>query len=76
MNWESFRPSPLSGPALAGLIGTFPDSPVELVARATKDILADTCDGGMLQHIIEQKKFSSLAFYAAMLDGMRRELFP
>ncbi|MEJ2688927.1 MAG: hypothetical protein P8130_03060 [Deltaproteobacteria bacterium] len=68
-------PSPLSGQVLAELINAFPDSPVELIARATKDILADTADGGMLQHIIEEEKFSSLGFYAAMLDGMRRELF-
>lgn len=68
-------PSPLSGPVLARLVSSFADSPVELVARATKDILADTCDGGMLQYIIEQGKTSSLGFYAAMLDGLRRELF-
>lgn len=69
-------PSPLAGPVLSGLIGAYPDSPVELVVRATKDILADTCEGGMLRHIIEQEKTSSLGFYVAMLDGMRRELFP
>lgn len=67
--------SPLSAPVLSGLIGAFPNSPVELVVRATKDILADTCNDGMLRHIIDQKKSSSLGFYAAMLDGMRRELF-
>ena len=58
------------------LIATFPHSPVELLARALKDLLADTHPSGTLHHLIENRKFAGLGFYAAFLDGMLKELFP
>ncbi|MEW6426410.1 MAG: Sfum_1244 family protein [Thermodesulfobacteriota bacterium] len=68
------QPSPLGRGDFQRLIETFPASPMELVVRAVKDLLADTHEMGMLGHIIAQRKVSSLAFYAATLDGMRRHL--
>jgi hypothetical protein len=58
------------------LIAAFPHSPVELLARALKDLLADTHPSGTLHHLIENRKFAGLGFYTAFLDGMLIELFP
>ncbi len=58
------------------LIAAFPHSPVELLARALKDLLADTHPSGTLHHLIENRKFAGLGFYAAFLDGMLKECFP
>ncbi len=56
------------------IIAAFHGSPIELLARALKDLLADT--QRTLPHIIEARRASSLAFYAAFLDGLRPRLFP
>jgi hypothetical protein len=58
------------------VIAAFPYSPVEYLARAVKDLLADTNDWGTLRHITKNHKTASLAFYAAFLDGLGKELFP
>jgi hypothetical protein len=58
------------------IIAEFPYSPVEYLARAVKDLLADTNKFGTLQHIIRKRKTASLAFYAAFLDGLAKEFFP
>jgi hypothetical protein len=58
------------------LIAAFPHSPVELLARGLKDLLADTHPAGTLNHLIENQKFAGLGFYTAFLDGMLKELFP
>lgn len=58
------------------VIAAFPYSPVEYLARAVKDLLADTNDWGTLRHITKNRKTASLAFYAAFLDGLGKELFP
>jgi hypothetical protein len=58
------------------LIAAFPHSPVELLARGLKDLLADTHPSGTLNHLIENRKFAGLGFYTAFLDGMLKELFP
>ncbi len=42
--------------------------------RGLKDVLADTTSGGMLSHIIENRKAGSLAFYISMLSGYRKIL--
>jgi hypothetical protein len=70
------RISPLSGSVLAAIVSAYPASPIELVARAVKDGIADTCDGGMLDHIVQSRSEASLGFFMAMLDGMRREIIP
>ncbi len=58
------------------VIAAYPYSPVEYLARAVKDLLADTNDYGTLRHIIEKRKTASLAFYAAFLDGLAKQFFP
>jgi hypothetical protein len=58
------------------IIAAFADSPIELLARAIKDILADTHPNGMMSHIIAERKKSSLGFYLTFLDGLRKVLFP
>ncbi|MFC1821819.1 Sfum_1244 family protein [Thermodesulfobacteriota bacterium] len=58
------------------IIAAFPHSPIELLVRTVKDLLADTNEYGPLQHIMKERKISSLAFFAAFLDGLRKELFP
>lgn len=70
------RETALSGELLQQLIAAFPASPIELVARAIKDALADTHPEGMLGYIIGARAESSLAFYAGFLDGLRRLLLP
>lgn len=56
------------------IIASFPHTPIELLARTIKDLLADTNDYGTLRHITRQRRASSLAFYVAFLDGLRKEL--
>jgi hypothetical protein len=58
------------------VIATFPHTPVELLARTAKDMLADTNEHGRLRHITRQERTASLALYVAFLDGLRKELFP
>ena len=58
------------------IIAAFPFSPVEYLARAVKDLLADTNEYGTLQHIIRQRNTAALAFYVAFLDGLPKEFFP
>jgi hypothetical protein len=57
------------------IIATFPHTPIELLARSVKDLLADTNRYGTLQYIIRERKTASLAFYVAFLDGLKKELF-
>lgn len=70
------RESGLASAALHSLIAAFPDSPIELVARGVKDILADTHPDGMLSFILQDRREASLSFYLGFLDGMRKLLFP
>ncbi len=58
------------------IIATFPHTPIELLARSVKDILADTNEYGTLRYICRERKTASLAFYVAFLDGLRKTLFP
>ena len=58
------------------VIAAFSCSPAEYLARAVKDLLADTNKFGTLQYIIKERKTASLAFYAAFLDGLVKEFFP
>ena len=61
---------------LQKIISRFPGSVYELVSRSIKDILADTHPGGLLSHLIKEKRETSLSFYVGFLDGLRKELFP
>jgi hypothetical protein len=58
------------------MIGTFPHTSIELLARGIKDLLADTNEYGTLRHISKECKTASLAFYVAFLEGLRKTLFP
>lgn len=58
------------------LLAAFGGSSVELLARAVKDVLADTHPHGMLSYILAEKKNGSLGFYVTFLDGLRKMLFP
>ncbi len=58
------------------IVATYPHSPIEHLARAIKDLLADMSPEGLLHHFINRKKKASLALYVAFLDGLRKELFP
>ena len=48
---------------------------VEFFLRGVKDVLADTSEGGMLRHVIENDRRASLAFYLAFLGGFRKSIF-
>lgn len=58
------------------IIAEYPHTPVELLVRAVKDLLADTSENGTLPYLIDTGQVVSLALYAAFLDGLGRELFP
>lgn len=58
------------------LIAAFPHSPTELLARALKDLLADTTQHGTLCYLIRNRKTAALGFYVAFQDGLIKELFP
>ena len=58
------------------LIAAFPHSPVELLARAVKDLLADTNRHGTLHYHIKHRKAAALGFYVAFQDGLIKEIFP
>jgi hypothetical protein len=61
---------------LRKVIAAFPDSAIEYVSRAVKDVLADTHPQGMVSYIIREQREASLGFYVGFLAGLRRELFP
>ena len=58
------------------IIAAFPHTPIELLARTVKDLLADTNEYGTLRYITRERNAASLGFYVAFLDGLRKELFP
>ncbi len=58
------------------MVAGYPDSPVELYARAVKDLLADTSPAGTLRHIITARNTAALGFYAAFIENMNKSLFP
>jgi hypothetical protein len=58
------------------IIGTFPHTPVEMLVRAVKDLLADTNEFGSLRSIIRERRAAALGLYVAFVDGLPKELFP
>jgi hypothetical protein len=58
------------------IIAAYPHTPVELSARAVKDLLADTSPKGSLQDIIGRKDAAALGFYVAFFDGLGKAFFP
>lgn len=61
---------------LRKIISTFPDSAIEYVSRAVKDVLADTHPEGMVSFITREKRDTSLGFYVGFLAGLRKVLSP
>ncbi len=58
------------------LLVKLPYSRAEIFLRSLKDVLADTCDKGMLSYVIKNKKAGSLFFYIALPGGLRKNIFP
>jgi hypothetical protein len=58
------------------IIATFPHSPVEHLARAIKDLLADTHPLGTLSQFIRARREAALGLYVAFFDGLARSMFP
>ncbi|MCO6413845.1 MAG: hypothetical protein J5I92_13985 [Thiogranum sp.] len=56
------------------MIGSFPRSRLELLARAVRDHLADSLS--TLPRLLEQNHPPSLHFYFANLSGIRKEIYP
>ncbi len=57
------------------MIALYAHSPVELLVRSTKDLLADTNAHGTLQRIIAQRNSTALGLYVAFIDGLAKEIF-
>ena len=58
------------------IISVFPHTPVELIARVVKDILADTHPHGTLPWIVKEQEFAALCFYTAFRGSIAKKLFP
>lgn len=58
------------------IVSSFPHSPVELLARTLRDLLADTGAHGPMARMISQRDAAALGFYAAFQEGLFRPLFP
>jgi hypothetical protein len=58
------------------IIATYPHTPIELLARGVKDLLADTHEKGTLGHIAGTRKVASLGFYVAFASPLAKALFP
>ena len=58
------------------IIGAYPNTAVELLARTVKDLLADTNEHGTLRHMARVRGSASLGFYVAFFDGLAKKLFP
>jgi len=62
------------GTAWVEMLGQAGHPRAGLILRSLKDILADTCDEGMLRYIIEGRLRGPLAFFLSFLEGYRRGL--
>lgn len=58
------------------LLGRDADKWTELHLRGIKDILADTSIKGPLKYVADVREKPLLVFYVALMDGIRKELFP
>jgi len=64
----------LLGENWENMLGSFPRSRLELMARAVRDHLADALS--TLPALLEQKHPASLHFYFGNLSGMRKQIYP
>jgi len=58
------------------IIASHANTVVEKAARAVKDLLADTHEQGLLAHIIEHRKKSSLGLYLCFASPILKAFFP
>ncbi len=58
------------------IVATFVRTPIDLLARSIKDLLADTHSQGTLPYLIEQQDIAALGLYAALIDGFHKQVFP
>jgi hypothetical protein len=58
------------------IVSDFAHSPVELLARTLKDLLADTDPAGTLPKLVEERRSAAVGFYAAFIDGLARAMLP
>ena len=58
------------------IVSAFSHTPIEILARAVKDLLADTNQQGPLIYLIRERNEPCLGLYVAFLDGMVKALFP
>lgn len=58
------------------MLSDYPHTPVELLARTIKDLLADTGPHGTLGHILMEKDTAALAFFVAFFEGLAKAFFP
>lgn len=58
------------------IIAAYPHTPVELAARAMKDLLADTGQKGPLHQIVNHRDAAALGLFVAFIDGLEKEFFP
>jgi hypothetical protein len=58
------------------IVAAYPHTPVELAARAVKDLLADTGEKGPLQYIVDRRDAAALGLFVAFFDGLGKEFFP
>jgi hypothetical protein len=72
--YGEIRESERLGPDWSGLLESLGTSRTGLELRGVKDTLADTTEGGTLEHIIEGQKAGSLYFYVGSLTGIRYTL--
>ena len=55
------------------IVADFPHTAIEFLARAVKDLLADTNAYGRLRHIAGRRQAGPLGLYVAFLDGLRNQ---
>lgn len=58
------------------IVATYAGSPVEILTRSIKDLLADTHSEGLLGHIVHEGLKSSLGFFVALMRSFMRKVFP
>ncbi len=58
------------------IIGAFPSTRIELLARHVKDLLADTHPLGPLCHLARTRNAAGLNLYLVFADRLTRNLFP
>ena len=58
------------------IVGAYPHTRLELMARTVKDILADSGDKGRLDFIIKEQRLGTLGIFLAQHDGLAARVFP